>query len=93
MKCKNNCYKIYYQYKIAGQNFTPDDYFLYILSLYSCHLHHIARVRKYISHTLKGFIDCLLLTNQIDITEHRNYINKINLYVKYTKKKGVRYND
>jgi len=86
MECKNNCYKIYYQNKIAGKEFTTDDYFLYILSLYDCRLHHIAKIRKYISYTLKGFIDCLLLTNQINIVDHKNYLIIINTYVNYTKK-------
>lgn len=85
----NSPYMLYYRNKLQKNNriITTEEYINYILSKFHCCSHHIFKIRKYIAFTLKGFLDCLLLTNQIDVVEHRQHIDKIELYVNYTGKR------
>lgn len=83
MEYKNNYHELYHSKKTIIQEITPIDHLSYILSLCDCRSHQNKVIRKYISHTLKCTLDCLLLDSKININEHRNYLTKINLYVNH----------
>ena len=93
MEYKNNYHELYHELyhskKTTVQKITPVDHFSYIISLCDHRSHQKKEVRKYISHQLKCSVDCLLIDGKININEHRNYLNKINLYANYTNNKGI----
>ena len=89
MEYKNNYHELYHLNKVDVQEFTPDDHISYILSLCGHQSHQNKIARKYISHTLKCAVDCLLIDDKININEHRNYLNKIDLYVNHSNNKGI----
>ena len=93
MEYKNNYHELYHSEKTTVQEITPADHFSYILSLCDCRSRQKKEVRKYISHQLKCSVDCLLIDNKININEHRDYLNKINLYVNYSNNKKGQNND
>ena len=92
MEYKSGYHELYHLNKTTVQEFTPDVHMSYILSLCSYQSHPKKAVRKYVSHTLKCTVDCLLLNNKININEHRNYLAKIDLYVNHSNNKGI-YNE
>ena len=78
----NSQYSIHYRNKLQNNEvIATNEHIKYILSTFSYAEQRILKVRKYAAFIIKSFLDCLLITNQIETSEHRQYLNKLELYV------------